>query len=80
MGLAFLVDASANVSQRLVRRNLTSSIKVMPTNQPVPGNLNTIQRFVVLMLENRSFDHLVGYLRSVDSRVAGIVSGGLKMR
>jgi phospholipase C len=44
----------------------------MPTDQPVPGNLNTIQRFVVLMLENRSFDHLVGYLRNIDSRVAGL--------
>jgi len=25
-----------------------------------------------LMLENRSFEHLVGYLRSVDPRVAGL--------
>lgn len=32
-----------------------------------------IQHFVVLMLENRSFDHLVGSLRGVDARVAGFL-------
>ena len=26
----------------------------------------------MLMLENRSFDHLFGYLRAVDSRVIGL--------
>jgi len=31
-----------------------------------------ISRFVVLMLENRSFDHLFGYLKSVNSKVAGL--------
>jgi phospholipase C len=31
-----------------------------------------IKRFIVLMLENRSFDHLFGYLKGVDDRVAGL--------
>jgi phospholipase C len=35
-------------------------------------NLKNIQRFVVLMLENRSFDHLFGYLKTIDSKVFGI--------
>jgi len=34
-------------------------------------NLQTIQRFVVLMMENRSFDHLFGFLNTVDPRIAG---------
>jgi phospholipase C len=35
------------------------------------SSLGKIQHFVVLMLENRSFDHLLGSLQSVDPRVAG---------
>src|SRR5579871_5315329 len=31
-----------------------------------------IKRFVVLMLENRSFDHLFGYLKAVNPNVAGL--------
>ncbi len=39
------------------------------------NNLQKIQRFVVLMMENRSFDHLFGYLETVDPRVAGLTDG-----
>ncbi|MFB3148801.1 MAG: alkaline phosphatase family protein, partial [Thermodesulfobacteriota bacterium] len=28
----------------------------------MPNNLNKIKHIVVLMLENRSFDHMLGYL------------------
>jgi phospholipase C len=31
-----------------------------------------IKRFVVLMLENRSFDHLFGFLKGTNSKVAGL--------
>lgn len=34
--------------------------------------LQNIQHFVVLMLENRSFDHLLGFLTANDPRVAGL--------
>lgn len=37
--------------------------------------LQKIQRFVVLMLENRSFDHLVGYLKTINPSVAGLTGG-----
>jgi len=37
--------------------------------------LQKIQRFVVLMLENRSFDHLLGYMKTVNPNVAGLTSG-----
>ncbi len=33
----------------------------MPIYPPVPNVLQNIQHFVVLMFENRSFDHLLGY-------------------
>jgi phospholipase C len=36
-------------------------------------SLQKIEHFVVLMLENRSFDHLFGYLKTVDARIAGIM-------
>jgi phospholipase C len=39
------------------------------------GNLQVIQRFVVLMLENRSFDHLLGYLKTINPNVYGLVGG-----
>ena len=35
-------------------------------------NLEKIQRFVVLMMENRSFDHLLGYLKTVNPAVYGL--------
>jgi phospholipase C len=35
-------------------------------------NLQKIQRFVVLMLENRSFDHLFGYLKTLNPGVEGL--------
>ena len=35
-------------------------------------NLQKIQRFVVLMMENRSFDHLFGYLKATNPSVAGL--------
>jgi phospholipase C len=38
-------------------------------------NLQKIKRFVVLMLENRSFDHLLGYLKTVNPAVYGLVGG-----
>ncbi len=38
-------------------------------------NLQKIQRFVVLMLENRSFDHQFGYLKQTNPAVVGIIGG-----
>src|SRR5579863_345376 len=35
-------------------------------------SLPKIQRFVVLMLENRSFDHLFGYLKAVNPQIVGL--------
>jgi phospholipase C len=37
--------------------------------------LQNIQRFVVLMLENRSFDHLLGYLKTVNPNIEGLTGG-----
>jgi phospholipase C len=39
------------------------------------NNLQKIQRFVVLMMENRSFDHLFGYLTTVNPAIVGLVGG-----
>ena len=39
---------------------------------PVPTRLQAIQNIVVLMMENRSFDHLLGSLRSINPTIAGI--------
>jgi phospholipase C len=35
----------------------------MPPPDPTVGNLSRIDHIVVLMLENRSFDHMLGYLK-----------------
>ena len=37
------------------------------------SSLVKIEHFVVLMLENRSFDHLLGYRKSLDPRIDGLV-------
>jgi phospholipase C len=44
----------------------------MKDNAAAPSTFRGIKRFVVLMLENRSFDHLFGYLRATNSKVAGL--------
>jgi phospholipase C len=35
-----------------------------------------IQYFIVLMLENRSFDHMLGYLRAPDYQIDGLKGDG----
>ena len=44
-------------------------------NSYMQGNLQSIQHFVVLMLENRSFDHMVGYLKTINPNVYGLANG-----
>lgn len=42
-----------------------------PTNPPNP-QASSIEHFVVVMMENRSFDHLLGWLPGADGRQAGL--------
>lgn len=49
--------------------NLTPAPQSLP---PVPEAFAKIEHFVVLMLENRSFDHLFGWLYTVLPSVAGL--------
>ena len=43
-----------------------------PLSEPIPASFQKIQRFVVLVLENRSFDHLFGYLKAVNPAIEGV--------
>jgi phospholipase C len=43
-----------------------------PTLAAVAASFQKIQRFVVLMFENRSFDHLAGFLKASNPAVAGL--------
>jgi len=38
----------------------------------MPPGLDNLRHIVVLMMENRSFDHMLGSLKAVDSRIDGI--------
>ena len=44
----------------------------MPVDTNIIAKFQGIKRFVVLMLENRSFDHLIGYLKAVNPKVMGL--------
>ncbi len=44
----------------------------MELDPDTTGSFQGIKRFVVLMLENRSFDHLFGYLKVTNSKVMGL--------
>jgi phospholipase C len=44
----------------------------MDVDPNIIAKFQGIKRFVVLMLENRSFDHLFGYLKAGDSKVMGL--------
>src|ERR1700741_4497329 len=37
-----------------------------------PAGLDNLRHLVVLMMENRSFDHMLGSLKAVDSRIDGV--------
>ena len=38
----------------------------------MPTGVDQLKHFVVLMMENRSFDHLLGYLKKEDPRIDGV--------
>jgi phospholipase C len=40
----------------------------------MPPGLDNLQHIVVLMMENRSFDHMLGSLKAVDARIDGITA------
>lgn len=40
----------------------------------MPSGLDNLKHIVVLMMENRSFDHMLGSLKAVDPRIDGITS------
>ncbi|HWX19819.1 MAG TPA: alkaline phosphatase family protein [Candidatus Binatia bacterium] len=44
----------------------------MPVDPNAIAKFQGIKRFVVLMLENRSFDHLFGYLKTTNPKIAGL--------
>src|SRR5580700_8648064 len=52
----------------------------MPTFPPIPGALQNIQRFVVLMFENRSFDHLLGYENDHDPAIEGVPANAANLQ
>jgi phospholipase C len=43
--------------------NLRESFEVIVRYQTVEGNLGKVDHILVLMMENRSFDHMLGYLK-----------------
>jgi phospholipase C len=44
----------------------------MSGNPSSPSALSQIQHVIVLMLENRSFDHLLGFRKTIDPRIDGL--------
>jgi len=40
----------------------------------MPSGLDKLEHIVVLMMENRSFDHMLGSLKAVDARIDGITN------
>jgi phospholipase C len=41
----------------------------------MPPGLDNLKHIVVLMMENRSFDHMLGSLKAVDARIDGLTGG-----
>src|SRR3954452_1841606 len=63
MSAATLLSADTLVSE--------AAAKQAEVNLPKPRNL-PIDTFVVLMMENRSFDHYLGWLPNADGHQAGL--------
>ena len=64
VGLATVLSPSQLVSQAAKAQATTQAV-------PTPGNM-PIDTFVVVMMENRSFDHYLGWLPGADGRQAGL--------
>jgi phospholipase C len=61
--LATAADLGADWSAKITNRgDVPASYAVTVRYQVVDGNLGKIDHIVVMMLENRSFDHMLGYL------------------
>jgi len=63
-------DAAANRRVRIQKRTTTSATakakiaaRTIPVSDATQENLNKIEHIVVLVMENRSFDHMLGYLK-----------------
>ena len=63
-GLGLALDPSVLIAEAAAQQRRRSAI-------PSPRNL-PIDTFVVLMMENRSFDHYLGWLPNADGRQAGL--------
>jgi phospholipase C len=61
---AAAIDLAADWTARVTNTGSSSAnYTVTVRYQVAPGNLGKIDHIVVLMMENRSFDHMLGYLR-----------------
>src|SRR5271169_1441823 len=51
---------------------LCPSSQSISRSTPMPPGLDNLKHIVVLMMENRSFDHMLGALRAQDPRINGL--------
>src|SRR5882724_1950348 len=60
--------AGASASKAKLAQRKKAATFVAVAADPALANFNKIEHIVVLMLENRSFDHILGYLTLEDGR------------
>ena len=71
--MAMLAGASAGMGLLLDPETLVAEAAAKQRRVPLPSPRNMpIDTFVVLMMENRSFDHYLGWLPGADGRQAGL--------
>jgi phospholipase C len=69
------VRAASGTSKALTKTIAATSTIPLDQADPTLANLNKIDHIVVLMMENRSFDHLLGYLKlELGKNVDGLTS------
>src|SRR6187401_1877600 len=49
-----------------------SGVPLLSKAKPPLGNYAAIQNIIVVMMENRSFDHMMGWVPGADGRQAGL--------
>lgn len=59
----FLMHSSAAAAAGALPSNIRKALAVTPNNRT--GTLNDVEHVVILMQENRSFDHYFGTLKGV---------------
>ena len=71
--MAVVVTSSPHFAHSHSSSSTTTTLS--SSSSTTASSSNPIKHFVVLMMENRSFDHMLGWLKRLNSQIDGLTGG-----